>query len=1488
MSAVTQYLSFTGANSCYALLPLSVLAGATTFTIEVKFSTTSTASYSNNYQWKTIIGREIGNYWQDDFGLCVNGGKLCFWAEPITGGSSSTKNTTTNIAVNSGAIHKVAVVSSGGAIDLYCDGVLIAHTDNVDAKITDTYQIGIASNIGNSSSLLQMDFYEARLWSVARTQEQIFADIQGNETGLEAWYIPSADGLQDYSGNSRHATLYGSPAYIEVDELPLELNFDVKRKVHNSATFFRYLNAGTAETLLTTGTTLTNLPESKSKTGMAFYQEHDEKCFDIPAASEVWIKFDMYHYSGTSRFWAGSIDNDRFTGVMSWQTTEVDFWERDELLSEFLDVMQGNTLQTWLLHMKSGVADGLLELWCDGSKVGEHAGNVNNGDDFAGIFLCTANSKNIFSNVVISNEEITFSDGYHSISFDVERKITASSLEVLFDVERNLIEPIIVPAIGEHFNHVINMGIDVYRGGAQKIILPKKSKACIHAVDYFFPIRVFSDTDPVGKTAGTSYIEFSDLYAELDECTTVFIEISPLFTAQQIIRAFMDNLINFSTQAYGLDLAINACTGRTIPGLDTLTSNFLRDLNSSANYADFLSDYCDIILDNADTGAITGKDASGGLEKTAQSVVRERTPIEQWEMPEAGTSTVINALTVRWPTSGVNGDFSDAEKFILKGLNSEWIARSLELIYDTYEISFYDYRIAVREISVNFENNNNDVLAYVNYKQDSSGNCTELSLLINMRFYSAINQSSEDGSASTTGEFYLDRTLAHELTHGIMAALLNSLMNNLPKYILEGTAELVHGIDDARHNIIVQLLTTRTADLESVFSTGSSDSTDHYAAGYMLLRYLAKQGRYSIDSRYGRYGSYVNSCRIDYLLISDGATLYDGMTYEALTDNTRQILSADISRRVVISLEYDYDIFISNVFTVELFADIKRALLAQVILFARDSDDFFNDPDNPFVVRESNSLLRKTRQLRAANLPSNTRGLQNFEIALAEQQLTDQVRFSAVIPFDIMQQVSGQYLDYRYNMRVERVQQQGILYTCDCCSDVDNLLYTQMSYTLPKNTFWRKIDGEEVGGTPKTVEIKTVYPAASTHVNKIASALHLSPVMQFDDFLSTVLMDEQGGVTYNDLIRDIFGWSSRVPTMLINVFIRDGKLFVIQRGHESHTINISNAQMTMPVITKEIVRTTWGSTLWSKTTTWENEFHSYVPPDVVIDSSQPSQSGDEYVREVLTQFSGKDTQGYTRFRYDRNGRLIQTYTYARKDTGGGGGQNTYTTVNNYYDDDGTMIATDTFTQSMGTEGQSASKSRDEKHYITLPNGEKFLSQEFTSRYQNDSGLSITNNDLVDSRVTVHHPSRVGQSHVVTVSMDGEVVGEAGGQNTGDDRVTPFRNKKAADFANSFDTSTGEWKTTTQETGMTVHGLSLYDSSFPIHDEATLIKVTNALRNLNRKTKETVNVILYNFEHLIDFNDKIILNGATYFLASNTARTTPRIKFEQNLSLVRWY
>ena len=68
----------------------------------------------------------------------------------------------------------------------------------------------------------------------------------------------------------------------------------------------------------------------------------------------------------------------------------------------------------------------------------------------------------------------------------------------------------------------------------------------------------------------------------------------------------------------------------------------------------------------------------------------------------------------------------------------------------------------------------------------------------------------------------------------------------------------------------------------------------------------------------------------------------------------------------------------------------------------------------------------------------------------------------------------------------------------------------------------------------------------------------------------------------------------------------------------------------------------------------------------------------------------------------------------------------------------------------------------------------------------------------------------------------------------------------------------------------------------------LIELTEAIKWLNRRTKENVSITIYDFPHLIDFNDKIILYGADYFLVNNTARATPRIRNEQTLTLVRWF
>ena len=501
----------------------------------------------------------------------------------------------------------------------------------------------------------------------------------------------------------------------------------------------------------------------------------------------------------------------------------------------------------------------------------------------------------------------------------------------------------------------------------------------------------------------------------------------------------------------------------------------------------------------------------------------------------------------------------------------------------------------------------------------------------------------------------------------------------------------------------------------------------------------------------------------------------------------------------------------------------------------------------------------------------NTEGLQSFEITLSEQQLTDQVRIvgtSAIGATDIMTPVKHHYLDYICDMRVERVQQTGILFSCECCSNIDDLLYTQIDYKIPPNTEWY---------TQSTViEKEKEYPAASEHVEKIASALNLQPVMQFDDFLSTVIMDEKGGSTYNDLIRDIFGWTARIPTQLINIYIRDGKLYVIQRGKEGKTVDLSDADKTTPSFTRELVRMTYGSTPWSKTETREVKVSK--PNNTSDTGGDDSGSGDDDEKENYNagkdEFDNADSYGTVKYYYNSNGLLkeVDTHTVSKSTN-----KTTDSTIKHSYDSDNLLTKTETSTTTTDNGKTSSTRTVDERAYRTLSNGEKFLSRESTEKYEDEI--------LVDYSETFHSPTRVGQKHALKIDGDGDIAGEISGQDTGDDRVTPYSNYKADELKDQKKESE---ETDKEKQTRTVNGLSLYDSSFPVHGEDKLKEITNAIKNLNRKTQETATLTVYGLKHVIDFNDKITLDGKEYFLVSNTARTTPRIFNEQNLTLRRWY
>ena len=192
-----------------------------------------------------------------------------------------------------------------------------------------------------------------------------------------------------------------------------------------------------------------------------------------------------------------------------------------------------------------------------------------------------------------------------------------------------------------------------------------------------------------------------------------------------------------------------------------------------------------------------------------------------------GTSFTKRGLTVIVPKKST---LTQAQQTIVQGLYSWWIDAALNLIEESYGYSFTDSDATVKKITLKFVDESDFTLAYVNYESNS------LQLVVNMNSFKNITAADMNG-AQETAPYYLDRLIAHELTHAIMATKIDNFLT-LPNFIIEGMAELTHGADDIRAADIKDLA-ANPAQLYNLLNDTSV--TANYAAGYIFLRYFAKQ-----------------------------------------------------------------------------------------------------------------------------------------------------------------------------------------------------------------------------------------------------------------------------------------------------------------------------------------------------------------------------------------------------------------------------------------------------------------------------------------------------------------------------------------------------------------------------------------------------------------------------------------------------------------------
>lgn len=460
--------------------------------------------------------------------------------------------------------------------------------------------------------------------------------------------------------------------------------------------------------------------------------------------------------------------------------------------------------------------------------------------------------------------------------------------------------------------------------------------------------------------------------------------------------------------------------------------------------------------------------------------------------------------------------------------------------------------------------------------------------------------------------------------------------------------------------------------------------------------------------------------------------------------------------------------------------------------------------------------------------------LRAVSIRIAEQQLTDRLAYTVVgNPAALLDDVVGNWMNYGFSMRVESTSQEGIVQSCQCCADIDEILYTKINRKFACRTV-QKTDSE---GNPmfydeaKTMPVyEEVYPkiAASEFVSQIASCIGKGAVQRYDDFISS--MDSNvSGSTYADLIRELFGWTARIPTRIVNAYIRGGTLYVVQRGKEENEVDITGCSMTRPAVGRSLVRTLYGTE--SVTQKWKVLRAMGLK---VYDWTSESQIWGRLER---------DEHGGT-MEYDSQD-LIK-----RKVVRGDLGSHSNVVVS-------------------------------ETEYEYKENGgRKYLHVERETRY--DEGYYDGDTDAKTVTETVHDPLMTGQK-ATAVFEDGEFSGSVVGRGLSDDTPSQYARKSEMRLVYSRDPVYTE---RTQE----VDGEPIYDANFQVdsEDTGTLERLGDEMVWLNRRTEETLSFDLHNFPHIIDFNDRVLLDGNTYYLRSNTATRDARIANRQSLVLVRWY
>lgn len=353
------------------------------------------------------------------------------------------------------------------------------------------------------------------------------------------------------------------------------------------------------------------------------------------------------------------------------------------------------------------------------------------------------------------------------------------------------------------------------------------------------------------------------------------------------------------------------------------------------------------------------------------------------------------------------------------------------------------------------------------------------------------------------------------------------------------------------------------------------------------------------------------------------------------------------------------------------------------------------------------------------------------------------------------------------------------------------------------------------------------YTGASTakaHAARVAAMMGKQLVWYADDFTPSSSFSGIDGATLQNIIGGLFGWAGNVPQDWINVLLRGDSLKVIQRGHEPNTIDLTYTKHSRPSIDRRLMRS-----VWSGSGGHSARKHITIEPLGFFGTIRYGESMVTYVDGLVTREVTKTSEGTTTSTYDySDGYLTKKVTITPNET-----------ITTTYD-----------------------------YAITL--NDRYLASEKAVTKEKDSNTT--------SETLTQHVYLGNGWYGTTVYVDGEFNNSSVSNGKPGGKASKYIvDQSNLNLGGKYPDNSGE----------SYQGAALFDTSFPISDTATLKKLTKDVEWLNRKTEEKVSMDIWQYPHLIDFTDKILFNGAAYFLESNQVTQTPR-ELKQTVTMIRWY